>query len=256
MLLFGLPLANLLYKTGVVVTADSDGFHRSWSLAKCLWMIVESPWRYGRELRWSLILGALSATCCVIVGLPLAWLGRRRLGGSLPTLGVAAFCLALPGPMIGFGLIWLFNRPELPLLQDWYDRSLLAPLAAHVLRGLPLAVLVLWPALRSVAGETLESAATEGAGAATRFWRIAVGQRLAAVGVAWLLAFAISLGDLAASILVLPPGVMTLPNLIFDKLHGGQEDDVSSICLALLALFAGIAGVIAAAVRRWRPERS
>ena len=250
--LFGLPLVNLAVKTGVVVTANQHGFERSWSLWKCLRMVAGSPLRNWEEFRWSLVIGAFSAAAAVVVALPLTWLARRGKGRSLLTLLVVAVCLALPGPVIGFGLIWLLNRPEIPWLVELYDHSILAPWLALLVRSLPLAALVLWHGLRSVSPETLEAAASEGAGRLTRFWRIALPQRLSALGVAWLVAFAVCLGDLAATILVVPPGVMLLSNLIFDRLHGAQEDDVSSICLALIIVFALIAIAVARLTRRWR----
>lgn len=58
---------------------------------------------------------------------------------------------------------------------------------------------------------------------------------------AWLVALAIVLGDLAASILVVPPGVITLPIRIFGLMHYGVEDQVAGICLVLVAVFAVVA---------------
>ena len=158
--------------------------------------------------------------------------------------------LSLPGPLLGLGLIWLLNRPELPWLADLYDYSIFAPWLAMTLRALPLTVLVLWHALRSVPEETLEAATLDGAGWWTRLMAIALPQRRAALAVAWLVAFALTLADMAASILVVPPGVMTLSIQIFSKLHYGQEDDVAGICLALIGLFALIAALIALTARR------
>jgi iron(III) transport system permease protein len=156
-----------------------------------------------------------------------------------------ATLLALPGPLLGLGLIWALNRPQFPWLTDLYDYSILAPCLALALRALPLAVLVLWHALRSVPQETLEAAELDGAGWWTRLLLIALPQRATALLVAWLVSFAVALGDLAASILVVPPGVVTLSIQIFGKLHYGQEDDVAGICLALVGLFAAMAGAVA-----------
>jgi iron(III) transport system permease protein len=62
--------------------------------------------------------------------------------------------------------------------------------------------------------------------------------------IAWLAALAISLGDLAASILVVPPGVTTLSIRIFGLLHYGVEDQVAGICLAMLLVFTVLAGTV------------
>jgi ABC-type spermidine/putrescine transport system permease subunit II len=62
---------------------------------------------------------------------------------------------------------------------------------------------------------------------------------------------AVALGDLGASFLVVPPGVETLSATIFGKLHAGQEFEVAGICLALLLLFAAVAGVAVWLAGRW-----
>jgi iron(III) transport system permease protein len=65
--------------------------------------------------------------------------------------------------------------------------------------------------------------------------------RWPAVALAFLLSLAVGLGDLAASILVVPPGVTTLSIHIFGLLHYGVEDQVAGICLALVGLLAVLA---------------
>jgi iron(III) transport system permease protein len=74
--------------------------------------------------------------------------------------------------------------------------------------------------------------------------------RWSAAMVAWLAALSISLGDLAASILVVPPGVTTLSIRIFGLLHYGVEDQVAGICLAMISIFAILAIVIFILARR------
>ena len=57
----------------------------------------------------------------------------------------------------------------------------------------------MWYAMHSIPREVLESAAVDGAGSWTQLFRIALPMRWTAVAAAWLIALAISLGDLAAS---------------------------------------------------------
>jgi iron(III) transport system permease protein len=240
-LMAAVPLANLVYKAGVVVHADSSGFSRDWSIEKCLRIVATSPLRNAREFGWSLALSLLAATIGVVLAIPLAWWARRPGWPRWSTRLMIALCLATPGPMIGLAIIWLMNRRQWPWLIELYDHSLASPGLALLVRVLPLVVLVLLCALRSVPSETLEAAQLDGAGPWTRLLAIALPQRTPAVGVAWLVAFAVAMGDLAATILVVPPGVMTLANLLFDRLHGAQEDDVAGIALSLVLLFGAIA---------------
>ena len=206
-------------------------------------MIVHAPWLLRREFGWSLLIGSLAATADVLAAIPLAWLARRGGWRTAPALAVTAVCLATPGPVVGLAVITVLNGSGVPLLATLYDRSILAPWLALTIRGLPVATLVLWHALGTVPEELLESATLDGAGRIGRLCRIGLRLRLAALAVAWLVAMAVALGDLAASILVVPPGVVTLAIHIFGLLHYGVEDQVAGGCLAMI----GLLGILAAA---------
>ena len=253
LLLAGVPLGNLCYKAGVLVTATDIGRQRTWSLGKCLTIVAESPWRHQREFGWSLALGTLAASTAVALGTLLAWFARGRRIVAAVALLATAFCLAIPGPLLGLGIIWILNRPELPPLVYLYDQPLPAPWLALTLRGLPPATLVMWHALRTLPPGLLDSATLDGAGPLRQLWRIALPCRRTAVVLAWLVALAVGIGDLAASILVVPPGVMTLSIRIFGLMHYGEEDLVAGICLFLVAFLALLAAgtmMLARQVRR------
>ena len=239
--LVGVPLGNLLYKAGVEVTQTETGRLRAWSLLKTCSIVATSPWRYRREFGWSLALGVLAATIAAIVAIGLAWWARRGGARALPAILATALGLAVPGPVLGLSLIWMLNRPEFPWLLGLYDNPFFAPGVALTFRAMPLPILLLWHAFRTLPQEMLEAAAVDGAGSWGQLWRIALPCRPTAVVLAWLVALAVALGELAASILVVPPGVTTLAIRIFGLLHYGVEDQVAGICLALVALFSGLA---------------
>lgn len=251
LLLVGVPLANLVYKAGVVVTQTDAGRLRSWSLVKTAAIVGTSPIRYGREFGWSLGIGALSATAAATGGIVLAWFANAGRLRAAFVMVVTAVLLAVPGPMIGMAVIWLLNRPDCPALWLAYDQSILAPCLALSLRALPPVVLIAWHAFRSVPGELLDAATLDGAGPLVRLRRIVLPSVLPSIMVAWLVALAITLGDLAASVLVVPPGVTTLSVRIFGLLHYGVEDQVAGISLALVAMFTLMAAMIAGVSRRW-----
>jgi len=257
----GVPLGSLCYKAGVVVAESDVGRVRIWSPWKCLALVATSPWYYRREFGWSLLIGTLAATAAVAVAIPLGWLGRAEKGSRrrrLPRraanwalLALTAICLAIPGPVIGVLIIRLLNRPEFPLFVWLYDRSIFGPWLAMFIRCLPPAVLVMWYALASVPDDVLEAAAVDGAGPLGRLFRIALPNRLAAAGLAWVVALAVALGDLGASILVVPPGVRTLAIRIFGQIHSGVEYEVAAVCIAQALMFAAAAILAARLLRVW-----
>jgi len=141
------------------------------------------------------------------------------------------------------------NRPEIPGLFELYDHSILAPWLALGFRSLPAALLVLWHGFRTVPQAVLDSAAVDGAGSVGQLLRIVLPMRWPTVVLAWLVGLAVAIGDLAASILVVPPGLTTLSIHIFGLLHYGVEDQAAAICLAMIGLFA-----VVAVAARWISE--
>ena len=95
-----------------------------------------------------------------------------------------------------------------------------------------------------------KTAKIEGAGFWTRLFSIVLPQRMFALAAVWLIGFAVSFADLSASVLVVPPGVTTLPVRIFGLLHAGVDDQVAGVGLNLLAGGAVIATVIVWLLKR------
>jgi len=257
LMLIGVPLGNLAHKAGKggeLVAESGAGPVPSWSAGKSLAMVAASPWRYRREFGASLGIGALAATAAVSVAVALAWLARRGKARSVSALGLTAVCLAVPGPLVGLGIIRLLNQPNVPWLNWLYDRSILAPWLALSVAAFPPAMLIVWHALRTVPREMLDGAAVDGAGSLAQLRRVALPLRWPAVAVAWLVAMAVALAELGASILVVPPGVTTLSIRIFDLLHSGVEDRVAGVSLAMIVLFALITAAAVWLAGIWRED--
>jgi iron(III) transport system permease protein len=281
-LLAGVPLGNLLYKAGIQVTATDSGRTRNWSAAKVLERLAAAPHEFRGELLLSTQIGAAAATTALFVALPLAWSMRPASGeapalrpvlgipeSSSPTLAPAvrrvlhlpwlrllllSLCLTIPGPLLGVVVIRLLNRPpDSPLAAlAWLYDSKFAPWLVQTVRAIPLTTLIMWPALSSVPQVMLDTAATDGTGWWGRLFRIALPQRWPAAAASWLVAFAIAVGELAATILVMPPqrGGTALSIQIFQLLHYGVDDRVAAICLMMVFAIAALTGIAAALLKR------
>lgn len=250
------PLAGLAWKAGIEVHQDDGAYHRSWSTAKLVGMIARSPWEHRREWFWSLEIGVLAAAAATGLALALAWAacGRRRV--AAPVAVGLVLLATIPAPLLGVGVIAALNRPpESPLagLAVLYDRTLAAPILVQVVRILPPVALWLWLQLTSVPYDLIESARSEGAGLWTRLVRVALPLRRAGLAVGGVAALAIAVGELSATLLVLPPGVTTVSVRVFQLLHYGVDDRVSALCLAIFGAI-GLGVGAAAAVRAVRSE--
>jgi iron(III) transport system permease protein len=251
-LVAGVPLANLLYKAGGTVLQTDAGRERSWSAVQAFWRIAVAPREFADDLWLSTWVGAAAATGSVLIAIPLAWSLRRARRPPLGRILFLTLCFTIPGPVLGIAVIRLLNQPPgspLAFLAPLYD-SHFATWLVQSIRALPLATLVVWSAFSSIPQKLLEAAALDNAG----WWRslatIALPLSNSAIAVAWLLAFAIAAGELAATVLVLPPGRATAITVrVFQLLHYGADERVAAISI-VMALGACVISTLATTLLR------
>ena len=205
-------------------------------------MIATSPARYQKEFGLSVLTAAGAAVIALAASVPLAWLAKRGGLLAIPAVLLGAAALAIPAPLLGIGLIDLFNGPIAAL--NWLYDTIAAPIIGQAIRALPLATFISWLAFRSIPREQLEAAALDGAGAWSRLWHVALQQRWPMLAAAWLAAFLVAFNELPTTLLLQPPGTMTLPVQVYQLMHGTGEDLLAGIVLFLLAAYA-IAGASA-----------
>jgi ABC-type Fe3+ transport system permease subunit len=208
----------------------------------------------GWLLLRSLAVAGLSGVVCAIVALIGCWLAResRWLGGLL--LIVLATAWAMPGPVLGLGLKGVFrflvdssaSVSDVPGRLLWYGPSSLPLVAVYVVRFLPCAAALLWPAVRLLPVGLLEASRLDGAGPASELSSIVWPLMRPAFGRAALVVAILSLGELSAGKLVSTPGAESYAEAVWTQMHYGVTAELAARCLLLLAvvLFAalGLAG--------------
>jgi iron(III) transport system permease protein len=263
-LLVGVPLANLAYKAGVHVLASGEGRVRVWSVAKLLERMAAAPGDFRGEIWLSAWLGVAASASALTIALPIAWSLRPILvpktsnrwapAGRRFVLVAIALFLTIPGPLLGLAVIRALDRPPSSPLGGlaWLYDSNFAPWLVQVLRSLPVVTLILWPALASVPQAMLDAAATDGTGRWGQLFRIAVPQRWPALAAAGLIGLAIAIGELAATVLVMPPqrGATALSIQVFQLLHYGVDDRVAAICLVMVLTVTTLTGIAATLLQR------
>jgi len=257
LLVVGVPVGNLIYQAGTVVEHVGADRVRGWSAGRFWELLLPAPatyrvsalWQFRREFSWTLVIGACAATMSVAVAVPLAWWARRGGVSAFVMAGLTSLGLATMGPLVGLALIWLFTLSDHPWLVWSYDRTILAPILAACWRSLPLSLLICWVSLGSVSRSLVDCATLDGAGRLTRLWHAGVMPRGSSLGVAWLVALAVALGELSATILVAPPGVRTISIRLFGLLHAGVENQAAAVCLMILGLYGVVTGLLVTAIR-------
>jgi iron(III) transport system permease protein len=188
------------------------------------------------------------STLTALLSLPLAYalalqLQQKRQWGwwLLVTLP-----LAIPAPLIGIGLISLWNRAFLSQIYASFWMPVLAALARFV----PIAAIIITVQMRRVKPQLIEAAEI----LQSHGWRKILWIRIPLIGpgllAAALMTFILALGELGATLLVVPAGKSTLTIRIYNFLHYGASQTVASLCLSitlLVLIFASAAALIMAA---------
>lgn len=247
-LLAVLPIANLVAKAGTSVSQTGGEFRRSWSPAKAVARIAEAPARRRRELTGSLAAGISASATATGAATLLAWWCRRRRLRLTIAIGLISMLMMIPGPILGVGTIWLLNRPPDSLFHwfAWfYDLPWFAPWFVQLVRALPIAFLILWPAVSNVSTTVLDAARADGAGQFRRLTKIAIPQIRGAVALSLLVGLAVAVGELSATNLVYPPGTSPISVQVFNMLHSGVDDRLAALVLVLFG------GSMAATLAPW-----
>ena len=230
-----IPIINLIVKAGWIATMDNGEIRRSWSAVVLIQSIVQSG-TFMNEISWSIQLSLVSSALALVLGIVLAACVRSRWSNWL-AIGLMAFLLALPGPIINLIVIGIFDRSEPEWIGYLADRTLCGPILALQSRCLPIVFGVLWLA-RNRYNEHHERTLQLDLGLPylTRIWILfkAMGSPLA---VALVVAFFVAFSDLASYLLVQPPQVTTVAMRMFDLLHYGIKNRESGLALTLV--FAG-----------------
>lgn len=255
------PVLSLGWKTGL------GGSPEAWSAARFDQVLAHSWVGKKNLIGENLALGACAGALAATLALVTCWLTVDSRWLRNVMLILAAVAWALPGPVIGIGLketiLQLLNAedvvgrwaglPATPLRTMLYEGPSLVPLVwVSLIRFFPVAVAVLWPAVRSVPVELTEAARVDGASPFAEL----LGLTLPLTGPTCLRAAiavaVLSLGELSAGKLVETPGSTTLAHVIFEQMHRGVPSDVAALGLVLLFVVAWLAVVAAIAERRIR----
>ena len=198
-------------------------------------------------VRWSLTFAGGSMLLALVVGTAAAT-AVARSRGRLGTLadGLLMVPLAVPAVVLGFGYLTTFNR-------GWYDLrgSPWLVLIAHALIAYPFVLRSVLAVLRALDPQLLEAARTLGA-TPWRVWRfveLPIATRAMLAGAVF--AFAISLGEFGATLLLRRREFATMPIAIFEALGRPGTENLGR-ALAMATILLGVTAVSFLVIERLR----
>lgn len=202
------------------------------------------------QLRTSLLTAALTSGVALIAG---AWaaLAVRAVGPRCRRLADVFFFLpsALPSVSIGLGLLVAFSQPPLRL-----NGTPGIVFIAHFVIVSAFSYGSVSAGLARLPRELEQMAHSLGARPATCLARVTLPLLAPSLGAALSLGFALSMGELGATLLVYPPGWVTLPVGIFALSDRGAIFDAAALAMLLgaatLVVVLGVSRLAAKAAGR------
>lgn len=203
-----------------------------------------------RALENSVLLSAAVAVASLVICLPAAWmLARHRFPGQGLLRTVLALPLTFSGVIVGFLAILVLGRLGLlPALLNLLTGKRLLAGSAYTLGGLaasyvyfevPRAILTLEAALRRLDPELERAAATLGATAVKRLFRVSLPQLRPAMVSTLAVTFAASMGSFGVA-LVLARQLTVVPLEIYTQYTGFLDTGyAAALCLILAAVTLG-----------------
>ncbi|MCC6510910.1 MAG: iron ABC transporter permease [Pirellulaceae bacterium] len=231
------PTCNLLIKAGwESMLQPSGGLTHRWTFQRLLKTAIETTTLFTNEFQWTATLALASSISALFLASGMRWwvYWSGRAGWRHFFNFLCLILIALPGPLVATLMTWLFLN--VPGLGWCYDNTLLAPIVAQQSRLLPLGWLLVGGILSTVSQSAWELGQVDQLSAWLRWrtliWRPTRGLWL----LAWLILAATSAGELSTHLLLLPPGVTTVAQRLFELLHFGMRYQDSGLCLAMVAI--------------------
>ena len=194
-------------------------------------------------------LAAATATLATVAAVALVRSATRvGWGAALGGLGVG---VAVPAPVVGLGLIALWNRGAGAAI---YGSSLVVVLA-WLARFFPIAVFLVQGALARVPRELEDAAALCGRGPTGRFLRVVLPNAAPGLVAAWLAVYVLAASEIGATVLVSPPGRSLLAPTVMNFMRRGQDPEIAACQILLLGVIA-LPLVLVSLGLTWRLRRN
>jgi iron(III) transport system permease protein len=214
--------------------------------------VLDNP-TVRRAFANSLLLACVTSGICVLVAVPLAFLGVRRRNPLLRLLDTAIEApWVVPGTVVALGMILAFLKP-LPLLGVSIYGTLTILLIAYLARFLPLVLRPVAAAAQSADPSLDEAARVAGAGLARRILSVFLPGMLPAAAAGAILVVMTAINELTLSALLWSSGNETIGVMVFALQYEGNSTAAAAVAVlstVLVLILAALATTVARALPR------
>lgn len=233
--IFGLPLITVALAS---VSGQWNGILPSHLTVQHFVEVLQGA--SAKELRTSLLTGLIASLVSLVIGTWAALVIRNLRVGARRVLDILFLMpIAVPSVSVGLGLLVAFSRPPVLL-----NGTVFIVLVAHVVLVTAFAYSNVSAGLARLPQEQEQIAASLGASPAYVLFRVTLPLLTPQLIAAASLAFALSMGELAATIMVYPPGWVTMPVGIFGLTDRGAVFSAAALAVLLVSItFLTLAGM-------------
>jgi iron(III) transport system permease protein len=206
------------------------------------------------SLGYAFMAALLACTAALILA---AELDRSRRVMRPVVLALSLGSVAIPGIVLGFGYILLWNR--LPGFRDWpfphYGNASLL-VTAYAAAALPYCLIVILAAIGQLSPSLGDAARLQGVGAPARLLRITLPLIFLSAITAFLLAFIRTVFELPLSQLLIPQNGSPIPPLVVRLFNHEGEGVASALSLVAMIVVGAGAGLVRLLANRLLPHLS
>jgi iron(III) transport system permease protein len=185
------------------------------------------------QIGFSVLLAAAGAGAMNILAF---FIAHSMARAPARTKTIMEFLTQLPfavSPLVfGIGLIKLWNRPA----TNWLYGSYLVILLGYLPHFIPFTIRALYSSLHQLEPQLEEMG-----------WMLSRSKARVLAGITlplvrnglitgFFIGFVLALGELGVTLLVIPPGMATIPIKVYNFMHYGAEDTVAAFCVILVVL--------------------
>lgn len=210
-----IPILTLIFQAG-----DLDSYK----------MAVKTSYR---EILLSLWLAIIGSALCVLISFFISYIIEKshlRVRHTVDMLSVLPF--AIPPTVLGIGLIRLWNRPMTGFI---YGTSFILMLV-YITISSPFVIRILCSNLKQIGSNLEEAAIVSRISWIKRTRKILLPLLKPGLKTGFIISFILCLRELGATLLVIPPGMETIPIKVYTLMHYGANKLVASLSLILLSL--------------------
>lgn len=198
-----------------------------------LWAYSEAFVQSADSIFRSFLYASTGATCLVVFGFILGYiLERKALRFYYAADSVAIFLFALPGTVIGIGLISLWNTQT----TNFIYASTAIILFGYIAQYTALGERIMAATFSHVPHSMEEAAQIVGVGWFRRLFGILASLTKRGLIATWFVGFIFCLRDLGITMMVYPPDHDTLPVRIFTLMANTPEEVIAALCVIMVVI--------------------